>query len=122
MFRSLSKLVLVLMVLFFLGNGLAFAQNGSIKGQVTDPQGKAISGAAVQLVNPEGTFQRDTKTDASGQYSITDLPPGQYLVVVTADGFEIAATDSANPLVIAAGQALVHDQQITALKGVAESV
>ncbi len=122
MFRSLSKLVLVLMVLFFLGSGLAFAQNGSIKGQVTDPQGKAISGAAVQLVNPEGTFQRDTKTDASGQYSITDLPPGQYLVVVTADGFEIAATDSANPLVIAAGQSLVHDQQITALKGVAESV
>jgi hypothetical protein len=110
------------MVLLFLGSITALAQNGRITGQVTDPQGKAIAGAAVQVVNPEGTFERDAKTDAAGTYTVADLPPGAYLVVVTADGFEIAATNSAAPLTLAADQTLVFNQQITALKAVKESV
>jgi len=114
MSRSLWKFVPVLMALFLLDGAAALAQNGTIKGQVTDPQGKAIAGAAVQVVSPEGTFERDAKTDAAGAYEVADLPAGAYLVVVTADGFEIAATDSAKPLMLAAGQTLVFNQQITA--------
>jgi hypothetical protein len=103
-------------MLFLLSSLFAIAQNGRISGQVTDPQGKAIVGASVQVVNPEGSFTRDTKTDASGSYTIADLPPGAYLVVVTADGFEIAATNPQTPLMLAAGQTLTYNQQVTTLK------
>jgi hypothetical protein len=122
MFRSLSKFVPVLMMLFLLGSVTAHAQNGRITGQVTDPQGKPIAGAPVQVVNPEGTFERDTTTDATGNYSVADLPPGLYLLVVAAQGFEIASTDSQNPIKLAAGQTLVLDQKITVLKAATESV
>jgi hypothetical protein len=110
------------MVLLLLGSATALGQNGRITGQVTDPQGKAIAGAAVQVVNPEGTFERDAKTDATGTYTVVDLPAGVYLVVVTADGFEIAATNPATPLALAADQTLIFNQQITAMKAVTESV
>jgi hypothetical protein len=122
MFRLLSKYVPVLMVMFLLGVVSAAAQNGRITGQVTDPQGKAISDALVQVVNPEGTFQRDTRTDASGTYSLADLPPGVYLVVVQAEGFEISATDTKAPLVLAAGQTFTVNQQVTAIKATAQTV
>jgi len=122
MVRSLSKFVLVLTVLMALGSAAAFAQNGSIAGLVTDPQGKAISGAAIQVVSPDGSFERDTKTDATGTYSVSDLPPGVYLVVVTADGFEISTTNPQSPLTLAAGQTLKYDQQVPKLKGTTETV
>lgn len=54
MFRSLSKYLPLLMALLVLGTVSAAAQNGQISGLVTDPQGKAISGAAVQVVNQGG--------------------------------------------------------------------
>jgi hypothetical protein len=122
MFRPLSKLVPATILLFLLGSITALAQNGRITGQVTDPQGKIISGASVQVVNPGGTFQRDTKTDASGVYSVADLPPGDYLVVVQAEGFEIRTTDPQLALKLAAGQTLTYNQQLVTLKGANESV
>ncbi len=74
------------------------------------------------MVNPEGTFQRDTKTDASGAYSVADLPPGAYLLVVAAEGFEIATTNPQTPLTLAAGQTLTINQQIVAVKAASSTV
>ena len=122
MFRTLAQSVPVLLMLFLFGSVSALAQNGGISGQVTDPQGKVLVGAAVQVVNPEGTFLRDTKTDASGAYSVANLPPGLYLVVVQAEGFEIATTNSQSPLKLDAGQTLTYNQKLTTLKGITSSV
>jgi hypothetical protein len=101
------------MALLVLGSVSAAAQNGSISGQVTDPQGKSISGAAVQVVNQEGTLQRDTTTDASGTYTVGDLPPGTYLVVIQADGLN-PFTSAPQPL--AAGMAITVHAQVSSLK------
>jgi hypothetical protein len=110
------------MALFVLCSVHGVAQNGRITGQVTDPQGRPIAGAGVQVVNPEGTFQRDTKTDASGVFTVADLPPGAYLVVVAAEGFEIATTNPQTPLQLAAGQTLTLNQQVAAIKAQSSTI
>jgi hypothetical protein len=101
------------MALMLLGGVSAAAQNGRITGQVTDPQGKTISGAAVQVVNQEGTLQHDTKTDASGTYAFADLPPGTYLIVVQAEGFDAFTSD---PQTLAAGQTVTLNPHVKSVK------
>ena len=119
MFRPLSKLIPVMVTLLVLGNTAASAQNGRITGQVTDPQGKTIPNASVQVVNPEGTFERDTKTDAAGAYSVTGLAAGSYLVVVQAEGFNPFTSD---PVTVADGQTLTVNAQITSVKAESSTV
>jgi thermitase len=56
---------------------------GSITGSVTDGEdGSPIVGAAVT----DGT--RTAITDASGKYSLTDVPPGSYEVTASKEGYE----------------------------------
>jgi hypothetical protein len=97
----------------------AAQQNGSISGAITDPQGKAIIGASVEVDNAEGTLQRTAKTDATGNYAVADLPAGTYLVVVQADGFDAKTSD---PMTLAAGQQLTFNQQLTSVKGAGVTV
>jgi len=56
---------------------------GTVSGQVTDAEeGSPIAGATVT----DGT--RTTTTDASGEYTIADVPPGTYEVVASKEGYE----------------------------------
>lgn len=43
-----------------------------------------ITGAAVVI---DGTVHKETKTDADGRFTITDLPSGRYQLKVSADGY-----------------------------------
>src|SRR5216683_5328820 len=62
--------------------------NGSIQGTVTDPSGATVGGASVTGRNLDtGLTQRTTATDA-GIYSLPNLPPGRYSVVVEAPGLK----------------------------------
>jgi thermitase len=57
--------------------------SGSITGSVTDAKyGSAIVGATVS----DGT--RTATTDASGKYTIADVPPGTYQVVASKEGYQ----------------------------------
>ena len=69
--------------------GLASAQvlYGSLVGGVTDQNGAVIPGATVTITN-KGTGQtRETATNEAGEYSITNILPGDYDVKVTKQGF-----------------------------------
>ncbi len=60
---------------------------GSVSGTVTDPSGAVVSGATVQLVNAVSGFNKTTTSDASGQFTITNVPFNPYVLVVSAKGF-----------------------------------
>jgi hypothetical protein len=58
----------------------AFAQmnTGDITGVVTDPSGAAVEGASVDAVNVETQRKFESLTNGSGQYRLSQLPPGLY--------------------------------------------
>src|SRR3954470_13006880 len=95
--RNRSKLLLSLLLLASLALPLsalsgartaAAATGGSIAGTVTDPRGAVVVGASVTVyAEAGGQPAGGAKTDAKGQYSIENLPPGAYVVVVEAGGF-----------------------------------
>lgn len=68
---------------------LVVAQTGtsSLSGVVLDPSKAAIAGAHLTLRNNAQSLQRDTQTNASGEYTFTSLRPGAYTLTVEKQGF-----------------------------------
>jgi hypothetical protein len=60
---------------------------GSISGFVKDPSGATVPGAKVVVNNRTG-IERQTTTNESGYYTITNIPPGLYNLSVEAAGFK----------------------------------
>jgi outer membrane receptor for ferrienterochelin and colicin len=66
----------------------AMAQTtGRIMGSVSDEQKGALPGVTVEARGPALQGSRATSTDQSGTYRLTLLPPGQYEVTFTLQGF-----------------------------------
>lgn len=68
----------------------AFAQSdrGTITGTVADPAGAVVSGAAVSIRNIETGAVYQAGTSATGNYTLAQLPAGQYELSVTVPGFK----------------------------------
>lgn len=60
----------------------------TLSGQVTDPSGSAIPGAAVKITNNATNEAKQVTTNASGAYTVPYLNPGDYTVEITANGFQ----------------------------------
>jgi hypothetical protein len=69
----------------------------SLRGQVTDPSGAAISAADVVLI-PAAAPSTPLKVQSNGQgfYEFTNLPQGQYTLNVVAPGFSLYENDNLN--------------------------
>jgi hypothetical protein len=67
----------------------AFAQvlYGTLTGTVEDATGAVIPGAKVMVSNPSIGVAREAATNATGTYTVTNLPPGAYDVEFSAQGF-----------------------------------
>jgi hypothetical protein len=111
MSRTLPKIV-SLALLVFLNASLALSQsgNGQISGQVTDPQGLAVPGAAVEVINQVTLAKRETQTDGDGHYSVLVLPEGRYKIVIQAQGFD---TITSQDITVAPGQSAVFNAELT---------
>ncbi len=79
---SIPKLLSIISVFCFilLMSSVAFAQAGSssLRGTVTDTQGRAVAGANVTLSNDQKNFTRSQTTNDDGVYIFTAVPPGTY--------------------------------------------
>jgi hypothetical protein len=76
----------------FLGTSRLLAQaqafSATISGTVTDSTGSLVSGAKVTLLSAERGITRSFTTKQSGTYTITQLPPADYILKVEQPGFE----------------------------------
>src|SRR5438105_5359721 len=79
--RFATSVLLSLMMLAIIGSGQQ--RNGSISGIVKDTAQSVLQGARVEL-QPSG---RSVITNNQGQFTFTDLTPGQYTVSVSYVGF-----------------------------------
>ena len=66
---------------------LAQSDLGSISGFVRDPSAATVPNAKVTVKNETG-LERQTTTNESGYYVVTNVPPGLYSVAVEASGFK----------------------------------
>lgn len=66
------------------GQGL----DGTLRGEVKDPQGAVIAGAKVTVVNEETKTERSMESTTSGVFNFPNLLVGKYTVIVEIDGFQ----------------------------------
>src|SRR5258705_13919871 len=69
------------LLLFLLAGTSAQVPTGALRGQVTDPSGAAVAGAAV-VVLPPGGPSRTGNTKRDGGFEVKPLAPGEYNVQV----------------------------------------
>lgn len=72
---------------------LAQADLGAITGTVADASGAVIAAASVTITNKATGAQRVTTSNAKGEYSITQINPGDYTISVTSSGFGTSTQD-----------------------------
>jgi len=97
-----------LLLLSLLGIAAALAQGnrGSITGTVTDPAGAVVVNVAVEGKNIDSGGLYKTVSTTTGNYTLSELPPGNYEVTFTASGFK---TFKRGPLDVGARQILRID-------------
>src|SRR5437773_5972345 len=88
MMNAFSKFVLAVCCALLVSPGL-FAQSDlrKISGFVKDPSGATIANAKVTIRNNTG-IERQTTTNDSGYYVVTNVPPGLYTMIAEATGFQ----------------------------------
>jgi hypothetical protein len=87
--KAFPRLICLIAILLNWTVWKAAAQDTSaqLTGTIMDPSGGAISGAHLTVKNEATGLTRQTESDAAGGYVVRELPPGQYSVSVSANGF-----------------------------------
>jgi Carboxypeptidase regulatory-like domain/TonB dependent receptor len=82
--------ILTVVGLFFLLAAFSIAQTptGTIQGTVLDQQSAGIGGATVTITNTATGTSRTVTSDDAGRFSAPFLSPGNYTVLVEANGFK----------------------------------
>ena len=78
--------------LLFAGSLGAQTLYGNLTGNVTDASNAAVPGATITVHSADTGLTRTATTDGSGNYQISDLPQGAYVVTITGTGFGTVET------------------------------
>lgn len=95
----------------------AIAQDATVHGKVTNPAGQPVADGHVKFTKDitapakERKFTNETPTDAQGNYKATDVPPGDYMIVVEEQGKDIDFTSQ--PVTLKAGDDKTVDFDMT---------
>lgn len=66
---------------------------GSLVGNVKDGSGASVAGATITVTQSQTQLSRSAVTDSSGQYSLSNLSPGDYQVKIAAPGFKTSSRE-----------------------------
>jgi len=91
-FSHLLRLFLLAM-LVACGDVYAQFDSGAVLGNIKDASGATINGASVELLNVAKGVKSVHATDQSGSYEFDSVQPGEYVISVTAPGFQSSKTD-----------------------------
>ncbi len=62
--------------------------NAGLSGRITDPSHALIADAHIAATNTATNFRYETTTNSSGEYYLTNLPPGLYQLEIEKPGFK----------------------------------
>lgn len=104
--RSASRLLVPILLAFVCAcQAIAQVPTGGVRGIIKDQSEAVIAGANVTLTNKGTGLERTFVSRSSGEYAISNLPPGDYEVKVTKEGFKTALI----PVTIQVGDNLTVD-------------
>lgn len=109
---------LVFLVLLSFPSARAQSTNAGLSGRVTDPSKAVIADATVAAISVGTNFRYEATTNASGEYSLVNLPPGSYRLEIGKPGFKKLIKPD---LVLHVQDALTIDFEMT-LGEVSESI
>ena len=112
--RSIARLALILAAT----SAAASLDAATIQGRVLDPQRQPITGARVRVQEQDRELRREAASDATGAFTLPELPPGTYSLVAEAAGF---ASQTRRGLELAVGQTYRLDVALE-IGSVAETV
>jgi len=81
-------LVLLIVLCSFVPFSLAQSDRGTITGTISDPTSAVIPGASVTATNGETGAKYETISTETGNYTLTQVPPGVYQLTVELPGFK----------------------------------
>ncbi len=88
--HSLKYLFWAVAFFCFLSPVLVAQTTSTVEGTVKDKQGLTVAGAQIRVTSSELAIDRTVTTESDGGYRVTALPPGNYEVKASKDGFESA--------------------------------
>src|SRR5436309_9357165 len=86
--RLLRAMASTLTMLLFAISLWSQTGTSTVRGTITDPQGRVVPNANVTLTNVETNAARTTKSTDSGSYVFDLITPANYRVEVEAKGFK----------------------------------
>src|SRR5580692_9758479 len=86
--RKVAQFLALSLGLVLARGATAQGTNASIAGRVTDPSKALIVGAKVAAVNAGTNVCSEGATNGSGEYYLTNLPPGSYRIEIEKAGFK----------------------------------
>jgi hypothetical protein len=86
--RKVAQFLALSLGLVLARGATAQGTNASIAGRVTDPSKALIVGAKVAAVNAGTNVRSEGATNGSGEYYLTNLPPGSYRIEIEKAGFK----------------------------------
>ena len=106
-------LFLLASYVFAQGEGASAPNNGLVKGKVTDTETPRPNNLAEALISVTselllGSESKTTTTDSAGNYEITSLPPGEYVVTAAKAGYD----DSTEYVTVTPGGEAFHDVRL----------
>ncbi len=93
--RSVAPVCGLAWIVLLAAGALACYGSDGLTGTVADPQGRAVTGATVRLLLPDGAPVGETTTDSTGAFSFPVFAAGQYRITVAAPGFTALNRDVA---------------------------
>jgi len=85
--RLLPVLIQTFVLLLFVGSVFAQETTGGLQGTAKDPSGAVVPNAQVVATSNILVGNKTVNTDSNGYYRFANLPPGSYVLTVTAKGF-----------------------------------
>src|SRR5450755_3475519 len=86
--KRLQFCLAVFAVLALTFSAFAQVQNGQFEGTVTDQSGAAVANAKISVTSTSTDLTLTATSNSSGNYTVKEIPPGQYKVTVEAPGFK----------------------------------
>lgn len=92
--RTLNLCVLVILTMISLQPLTAQVEQGRFVGRITDPQDSVIPSASVKVTNIGTNIVQTAVTDSNGDFVVTPVAAGTYVLSVTAQGFQTVSTSN----------------------------